>query len=153
MRFKHKKTTRGLVLGTALTLAVGAVTLYAANIDLGQVGNIFASQFEIGRQDTGAEANVTNIQNDGLPGTGPDWADRPTAGDGLFDKDGFVVGFLDPDGNRSRNGPRLGGDAAFAQDDVSANSLVDRTVYSGGPGDKNSFLVSEWTWATSNVPA
>lgn len=67
---------------------------------------------------------------------GPDWADI----------------FIDNSGNP--NGGLFGGEtAAFAKDDVSAGSAVDRTVYSGGPADKNSDKVTDWTWTTSSVPA
>ncbi|MBI3145587.1 MAG: hypothetical protein HYZ18_10085, partial [Pseudogulbenkiania sp.] len=67
---------------------------------------------------------------------GPDWADI----------------FTDNSGNPT--GGLFGGEtAAFVKDDISAGSAVDQTVYSGGPSDKNSDIVTKWTWTTSSVPA
>jgi len=142
----------------ALALFAGVVTLFAAVPNI--VGTIFDGKFELGpgngNAGTGAEVGVTNIRADGNLGTGPDWADQgassPT-GDGLFDKNGFVVGTCGSAAGCKRNAPILGGEAAFVSDDLSAGSLVDRTTYAGGPGDKNSDVIADWTWATSSVPA
>ena len=76
---------------------------------------------------------MTNILGDGNPANGPDWAD-------LFDANGNVIN-------------PFGGTPAFVKDDLSAGSLLDRTVYSGGPSDKNSDKIADWTWGTSSVPA
>jgi len=142
MEFRDRRMTRQTVL-TALTFIVGAVTLFAA---ANAAGTIFDGKFELG---PGAdESGLTNILADGSTGTGPDWSAKNAAGDGLFDTAGLVVGTTPP----SRVGDVLGGRAAFINDDISAGGAVDRSVYSGGPGDKNSDIVEDWTWATSSVP-
>src|SRR5207249_2711162 len=95
--------------------------------------------FELGpgaaNGDGTGESGVTNIRGDGSASNGPDWADIMTSGGAFNPSSGFD------------------GEGAFLKDDVSAGSFVDRTVYSGGPGDKNSDIIADWTWATSSVPA
>lgn len=90
--------------------------------------------FELGPGAATDEGGLTNILGDGNAANGPDWTD-------LFDAAGTFSGAFDG----------IGG--AFLKDDVSAGSLTDNTVYSGGPGDKNSDVIGDWTWTTSSVPA
>jgi hypothetical protein len=136
--------TKKMLLGIAITLGLGVVTLLAVDT----TGTIFANFFELGpglaNSDGSGEAGVTNILGDGNNANGPDWGD-----------------IMKPVVNPVPGGPRgffdtttvFAGEGAFLSDDVSAGSLTDRTTYSGGPGDKNSDIVQDWTWATSSVPA
>ena len=112
--------------GTVLVLGLG--TLLA--LDVGST--IFTGVFELGPGASTDEGGLTNILGN-TTDPGPDWAD-------IFDASGvFNTAF--------------GGEGAFVRDDVSAGSLLDRNVYSGGPGDKNSDIIADWTWTSSSVPA
>lgn len=108
-------------------------------------GGLALPAFAAGVQDNGL-FELANNSSSPTPGSadilgsttqnGPDWADI------------FTTNTDQPTGGL------FGGEAAaFAKDDVSAGSAVDRTVYSGGPSDKNSDKVTDWTWTTSSVPA
>src|SRR5215471_11891406 len=136
--------TKKMLLGIAITVGLSVVTLLAApNV----IGTIFDGVFELGpglANPDGSESGVTNILGDGSAATGPDWRDIMTP---------LTPTALAPDRGVFNPNSGFGGEGAFLSDDVSANSLNDRTVYSGGPGDKNSDIVSDWTWATSSVPA
>jgi hypothetical protein len=122
---KAKTTITGVALALAIALTAGVATVFAVHND---------NLFELGPGIAGDEGGLTNILGDGLPGNGPDWAD-------IFDQNGTVVSLFGGNG------------ASFVKDDVSAGSALDRTVYSGGPSDKNKDTISQWTWTTSSVPA
>src|SRR5262249_42508504 len=127
-----KKTTIGVALTVAFALAAGVATVLAVHDD-----NLFELGPGLGNDGTttGPEAGVTNILGDTVSTNGPDWADIFPNNTGTFVPGSF------------------GGNGAFVKDDVSAGSATDRTVYSGGPGDKNKDPISDWTWTTSSVPA
>lgn len=96
--------------------------------------------FELGPGNADDESGVTNILGNSVD-TGPDWADLFTVTEGVVSVNASAV-------------TSFGGSAAaFVQDDVSAGSLVDRTVYAGKTSDKNNFLIADWDWGTSSVPA
>src|SRR5262249_44214220 len=130
MNFKNMKRSRkigiALVLAATVFLAVGTV--------LGNFFNVLTTNFELGPGLGSDETGLTNILGDGQisSSNGPDWAD-------IFDASGNFIGST--------------GTGAFLADDISASSLVDNTVYSGGPGDKNSDVIGDWTWSSSSVPA
>ena len=112
-------------------LAAASICILAISIVL--LANIHDSgTLELGPGNATDEGGVTNILGNGAD-PGPDWAD-------FFNASGGVV-----------NG--FGGTPAFVADDPSAGSLLDNTVFSGGPGDKNSDIIADWTWTTGNVPA
>ena len=128
MSEKDKKMTRVLAFTAGIVLVLGLGTLLA--LDIGST--IFTGVFELGPGATSDEGGLTNILGNTID-PGPDWAD-------IFDGNGNVIS-------------AFGGEAAFVRDDVSAGSLLDRNVYSGGPGDKNSDIIADWTWTSSSVPA
>jgi len=118
----------------ALALVFG--TAYALHGD---------NNFELGpglSNPGGAEGNVANILGDGISTNGPDWSDLFTvnANGTVSVNTSAVLGFG-------------GNAAAFIQDDVSAGSLTDSTVYAGRTSDKNGFAIADWDWGTSSVPA
>ena len=128
MNFRKKKITKGMALTAALALFVGVGTLLA------DLPGFFANVFELGPGLGSDESGRTNILGDGNASNGPDWAD-------LFNGSGRFTP------------PALGGTGVFVKDDVSAGGALDRNVYSGGPGDKNSDFIADWTWTSSSVPA
>src|SRR5262249_47844735 len=125
MNFKNMKRSRkigiALVLAATVFLAVGTV--------LGNFVNILTTNFELGPGAASDENGLTNILGN-TTDPGPDWAD-------LFDGSGNFIGST--------------GTGAFLADDISAGGLVDNTVYSGGPGDKNSDIIADWAWANRRV--
>jgi hypothetical protein len=137
MNSKKGKMIKLVALSTAILLGVAGV-LFA----LDATGTIFISFFELGpggaNTDGTGEAGITNIRGSADPG--PDWADlfSPSSG---------------PDRAVFNPSSGFNGEGTFLSDDVSAGGLTDRTVYAGGPGDKNNDIVQDWTWATSSVPA
>lgn len=123
-RFKAKATRRlAACISALLIMTGGMMTAYAGVQNNGK--------FELGDDSvTPSQGSADILGSSTQPG--PDWADIFT------DNSGTVTGGL------------FGGEAAaFTKDDLAQ----DRTVYSGGPGDKNSFIVTDWTWTTSSVPA
>jgi hypothetical protein len=141
-KLPKKATTRASKAKRLLTWGVPGLALI--------VGSAYAlhddSVFELGpglaNPGGNAEAGVTNILGDGVSANGPDWADLFTV-----NADGTVSV------NQSAVAAFGGNAAAFAQDDVSAGNLTDRTVYAGRTSDKNSFAIADWDWGTSSVPA
>ena len=119
----QRKLKKIVALASVMILGIGVATMIA---------DVTAFvPFELGPGSGSDEGGLTNILGD--PGTnGPDWAD-------LFDANGNKINLTDV--------------AAFVKDDISAGSLTDTTVFSGGPGDKNQDHISDWTWTTSSVPA
>src|SRR5262245_54621543 len=125
MNARQAKTTRiAVVLVAGLFVTVG--TMLGLNFV-----NVLTTNFELGPGSNLDEGGLSNILGNGTD-PGPDWAD-------LFDATGNFIGAT--------------GTGAFIKDDISASSLVDNTVYSGGPGDKNSDVIGDWTWSSSSVPA
>jgi hypothetical protein len=117
------KTRILLIAAAAMLLGVGSL--------LANLVNALTLSFELGPGGAGDENGLTNILDQAGNGV-PDWA-------GLFDASGTFIG--------------SSGTGVFLKDDVSAGGLIDNTVYSGGPGDKNSDDIPKWTWASSSVPA
>lgn len=120
--------------------SLAAVATCAAILTLGATGTAFAAGvqdnglFELGNNTaTPAQGSADILCSETQ--AGPDW-------NCLFSATGVAVSPL----------PTGGQAAVFLGDDVSAGSLTDRTVYSGGPGDKNSDTIDHWTWGTSSVP-
>jgi hypothetical protein len=124
---KHRirKGKVAILAAAALVLGVGSL-LAVPNII-----NALTTSFELGPGAGTDENGLTNILDQSGDGV-PDWA-------GLFNASGGFIG--------------SSGTGVFLKDDVSAGSLVDNTVYSGGPGDKNSDEIAHWTWSSSSVPA
>lgn len=89
--------------------------------------------FELGNDTAAPDPGSADILGSSTQ-AGPDWDD-------LFTSNGTPKVANDADHT-----------AVFLKDDVSAGSAIDRTVYSGGPGDKNSDVVADWTWGSSSVP-
>jgi len=112
-----------VILGVGPALAVHDDDLFELGPGLGNDGTT-----------TGPEHDITNILGDTVLTNGPDWAD-------IFNASGGVISLFG------------GNAAAFVKDDVSAGNLIDNTVYSGGPSDKNKDIVADWTWSSSSVPA
>lgn len=96
--------------------------------------------FELGNDTVTPAQGSADIQ-DSSTQAGPDWGQGPSNFGGLFDS--TTAPITPNDANHT---------SVFLRDDVSAGSALDRTVYSGGPGDKNSDIVQDWTWGTSSVP-
>src|SRR5215510_10833669 len=114
----------------ALVLVAGLFVTVGTMLGLNFV-NVLTTNFELGPGSNLDEGGLTNILGN-TTDPGPDWAD-------LFDGSGNFIGST--------------GTGAFLADDISAGGLVDNTVYSGGPGDKNSDIIVDWTWSSSSVPA
>ena len=97
--------------------------------------------FELGPGIPSDEGGLTDILGDGIAADGPDWGIIPgDVPDGIFDGSGDVV--------------FPGAIAEFLKDDLAQSSMVDRTTYSGAGGsNKNGDLITDWHWATGNVPA
>jgi hypothetical protein len=124
MTFKQGRLRIVLALSGAMILGLGLATFLADVTSF--------VPFELGPGVGTDEGGLTNILGDGNTGNGPDWAD-------IFNGNGDKINPSDT--------------AAFIKDDISAGSLLDNTVFSGGPGDKNQDHISDWTWTTSSVPA
>ncbi len=119
-----------VMIGAALLVAVpGAPAVHLNNL------------FELGPGIPSDEGGLTDILGDGVASDGPDWGIiQGAVPDGIFDGSGKVV--------------FPGAIAQFLKDDLSQSSAVDRTTYSGAGGsNKNGDPITDWHWATGNVPA
>ncbi len=97
---------------------------------------VHAGLFELG----GMQA--ADILGDGDPTTGPDWAEAPGGGDGVFDGDGNAIDLFG------------GAAASFIMDELSQKGLLDSTTFSGAGGsNKNNDPITGWHWDAGNVPA
>ncbi len=127
----------------ALVMVLSWVMIGAALFVVAPGGQavVLNNLFELGPGIPSDEGGLTDILGDGLASDGPDWGIIPgDVPDGIFDGSGDVV--------------FPGAIAQFLKDDLSQSSSVDQTTYSGAGGsNKNGDPITDWHWATGNVPA